>query len=228
MKRVLVALVGLVACASTAPPPTHAVRIQHRESGGRAQHVELPFGQGQNGSLVLLALLERAEAAGAAYVTDLALHLVFKRMGVPVECTQRVLLGGELQPPAVSDFDAQTVTFTANERELSCKTVRRAVDAKKKQHLDRFDVDVGEPIDRVPEDRVVEFESRDECTLVPVTRSVTRYDYQQRLGFVPPQWPYFASRYADTPLRASPPVCKTIDPGAEPKHRLTATVVFNR
>jgi hypothetical protein len=221
-------LVVLAACASSAPVPKHTVKIQPRETGGRALEVELPFGQAQNGSVVVLALLDRAEAAGAMYVSDLALHLVFKRMGVPVECTQRVLLGDEQPAAAPSLFDAQIVTFTANERELSCKTVQHAIDATKKRHADRFDVDVGSPIENVPEDSVVEFRSRDECALVPITRSVSRYDYQQKLGFVPPQWPYFASRYASVPLRAAPPVCKAIDLGAQPTHRLTATVVFAR
>jgi hypothetical protein len=227
MTRAL-AIMVVAACASTAPAPVHTLKIRERDATGRAAQVALPFGQAQNGSLVVLALLQRAEAAGAAYVSDLELHLVFKRFGVPVECTQRVLLGDEQPAAAASDFDAQTVSFTANERELACTPVRHAVDATKARHADRFDVDIGDRIDKVPEDSVIAWQTTDDCKLVPVTRAVTRYDYEQKLGFVPPAWPYFASRYADAPLRTSPPVCKTIDPGAQPTHRLTATVVFAR
>ena len=227
MSRAVIAIM-LGACAASTTVPPHAMKIREREDGGRALQVELPFGQAQNGSIVVLALLERAEAAGAAYVSDLELHLVFKRMGVPVECTRRVLLGDDRAVPLQSDFDAQPVSFTATERELSCKPVHHAVNGKKPRYQDRFDPDIGALIEKVPEDSVVMFETRDECTLVPVTRPVTRYDYEQKLGFVPPEWQYLTSRYAETPLRASAPVCKAIDPGVEPKHRLTATVVFRR
>jgi hypothetical protein len=230
MRAVLVAIALLACGPKTAikKPLPAGIKIQRSPSGtGRVVPVELPFGQDQNGGLVLLALLRHAETAGAVSISDLQVHLVFKRFGVPIECTQRVLVGDEVEVIDPSDFDTKTVSFTATEQELTCTQVPHAVDTIKPEHASKYDATAGRLRDKVPEDRTVAFVYLDRCELRPVTRAVTRYDYQVKLGFVPPSWDYFAARYADARLRESQPICKTIDPDVTPLvHRLTARIGF--
>ncbi len=253
MKRVLAAL-ALGAC-STLPPaveprPGIEVRIvPHDELVTRTATrapIELPFGQSQNGTELVTALLQRARAAGATYVGDLAFHMVFKWRGSFVECETTINFGDvpSTPPPSaapvapqddeysteVQSFQPHEVTLVANERDLKCKQVAVVREELKRRYESRFEVEVARKSDEIPVDTVMTSEQVEECSPERVNRRVERYDYQVRLDYVPPDWTYLATTYAaGTRLSESPPLCYAIDAsslGAHPVHRLTATLGF--
>jgi hypothetical protein len=253
--KLAIAVVVLGGCTTShvvAPSPTHEVRIVRRADVAReetkAVPLELPFGQGQNGSVLVLALLQQATEAGAAYVTDLTFHMVFKRRGVIVECETKAVFRDDpllVEKPAVAtssapaseystdvtSFEPHAVSFTASEPELGCKQVAVAVTEVVPDHASLYDVDIPRIITKVPVEVVDHLERRDACELAQVTRAVTRYDFQKSLAYVPPRWSYIAARFADEPLVETAPLCYAIDPaqlGAQPVHRLSATLVYHR
>jgi hypothetical protein len=259
MKRMLAAVAVATAC-STAPPPPPAeprpgldVRIvPHDELVTRTATrtpIELAFGQSQNGTELVTALLQRARDAGATYVGDLAFHMVFKWRGSFVECETKLRVGGEATAPApapppapaadddssdgysteVTSFQPHEVSFDANERELACKQVAIAQETEKRRYDSRVDAQVSRKSDQIPVDLAITTVNVDDCRSEQVQRRVERYDYQVRLAYVPPDWRYLGAAYASGALRESPPLCYAIDPSAlgdRPVHRLTATLGF--
>jgi hypothetical protein len=189
-------------------------------------------------------LLERAQRSGATYVADLAFHLVFRRRGVIVECETRAVFGDDPAlrplPPAppepegtyateVTSYEPAAHAFTNTERELACARVPVQVIENVPRYQSTYDVDVARILDEVPIDHESVIKAEERCELHDVTRTVTRYDYQQKLAYVPPSWAYIAARYAGEPLRETAPTCYAVDPGTlgpHPTHRLTATLVF--
>jgi hypothetical protein len=259
MTRTFALMLSLSACTSAVPAVTTELKpgidvrlSRHTDLVARTQQqqpIELPFGQGQNGTELVVALMQRARAAGATAVGDLAFHMVFKRRGAYIECETKVLFGDELQrelaaapPPApaaapdpdgyatdVSSFQPHEVSFVANEQELRCKQVAVEDRDVQRRYDSRFDAEVGRQSDSIPLDTTMHAEQREACAPEHVTRNVTRFDYQAKLAYVPPDWSYLAPTYAHEPIFESPPQCFAVDAaelGDHPTHRLTATIGF--
>jgi hypothetical protein len=249
---ITIALAGCTGGHAVAPsPPNAEVRIVRHADAihgevTKIEPLEVPFGQGQNGSELVLGLLHEAQEAGATYVTDLTFHMVFKRRGVVVECETNAVfrddpalrpgsIASSPEPAAeystdVANLEPHAVSFTAVEPELGCKKVAVAVSEDVPRYANLYDVDIPRIIDTVPVDHVVHLAWHDACELKQVKRPVTRFDYQARLAYVPPRWNYIGARYAGEPLIETPPLCDAVDPatlGPHPVHRLTATLVFH-
>ncbi len=256
MKRSIAIAVAISAChapaPATEPRPGLDVRLaRHAELALRTntrEPIELPFGQGQNGTELVVALMQQARAVGATYVGDLAFHMVFKRRGAMIECETRVLFDDELAAerahvaPAVTaapepddystdvaSFQPHEVSFVATERELRCKQVAVTVATVERRYASRFDAEVAHQSDVIPLDDVMHSEAREACDPEQVTRNVTRFDFEAKLAYVPPDWTYLAPTYAHDHVVEAPPLCYAIDPAAlgdHPVHRLTATLGF--
>lgn len=256
MKRSIAIAVAISACHPPAPAieprPGLDVRLaRHAELALRTDTrapIELPFGQGQNGTELVIALIQQARAVGATYVGDLVFHLVFKRRGAFIECETRVLFDDELAAERarvapivtaspdpddysteVTSFEPHEVSFVATERELRCKQVAVTVAARERRYASRFDAEVGPPTDAIPLDDVMHSEAREACDPEQVTHAVTRFDFEAKLAYVPPDWTYLAPAYAHDHVVESPPLCYAVDAAAlgdQPVHRLTATLGF--
>ena len=252
MKRGLAAI-ALGACSALPPAveprPGLDVRIvPHDELVTRTATrapTDLPFGQSQNGTQLVTALMQRARDAGATYVGDLAFHMVFKWRGSFVECETKINFG-DVPPPVVApapaaqdadlystevrSFEPRQLTVVANERDLKCKQVAVMREERQRRYESLFDVVVARKSDEIPVDTVMTSEQVEQCSPERVNRRVERYDYQLRLDYVPPDWAYLGMTYAaGTRLSESPPLCYAVDAsalGAHPVHRLTATLGF--
>ncbi|HEX4453088.1 MAG TPA: hypothetical protein VH143_19585 [Kofleriaceae bacterium] len=256
MKRV-VAMLACGACSTASSPPPVAeprpgidVRIvPHDELMSRTtsqQPIELPFGQSQNGTELVVALLQRARVAGASYVGDVAFHMVFKWRGSFVECETKLGFGdapAPAPPPApaadadagdpysteVKSFEPHEIAFVANERDLECKQVAVTRETEQRRYASRFDGEVARKSDDIPIDTVMVSEHVEQCSPEHVQHQAVRYDYQMRLEYVPPDWRYLGATYAGGVVSESPPLCYAIDAsslGAQPTHRVTATFGF--
>ena len=255
MKRPVSIVILLAACGGSShpavsPEPSSVQIVGHDDAlrtTMQRQDVALPFGQCQNGNELVVALLEMARASGASTVSDLTLHLVFGRRGAIIECETKVVFAGDpaLAPPPepapasapgqaeysteVSSFVPHASTYTTTENDLHCAPVAVKIDEIKPHYATTYDVDVARIIDEMPIDTDARVVWKDSCDMRRVTRAVTRYDFQTKLHFVPPDWKAIAARYAGAPLFETAPICYAVDPGAlgaQPVHRLTATVGF--
>jgi hypothetical protein len=174
--------------------------------------------------------------------------MIFRRQGVAVECRTRVVFPGEtirkqgvlVVSSPVEDEDVYTTQVepikpTAfqvriTEPELRCRRVGQQVKKRVPRYTNPFDVEVararGGP---VPIDEEIEIEWHDECGMELITRDATRFDYQIKLGWVPPDWAYIARRWADFPLVETEPSCYRIEEARVAElaaHRVEATVYF--
>jgi hypothetical protein len=255
MKRA-VAMIVLGACSSSSPPPVTEPRpgidvriVPHDELVTRTtsqQPITVPFGQSQNGTELVVALLQRARAAGASYVGDVAFHMVFKWHGSFVECETKLGFGdapapAPPPPPVVAEasddaystevksFEPREIAFVAHERDLKCKQVAVTRETEQRRYASRFDGEVARKSDDIPVDTVMVSEHVEQCAPEQIQREAVRYDYQMRLEYVPPDWRYLGATYAGGVVSESPPLCYAIDAsslGAQPSHRLTATLGF--
>jgi hypothetical protein len=209
----------------------------------------IPFGSPGNGTKLISDLLERLESRGAKYVSGLTFYMIFRRDGVAVECrTQAVFPGESIRKagvtistsPVDSDEDVYTTSVEPikpasfrvriTEPELRCRRVGKQVKKRVPRYDNPFDVEVarsrGGP---VPIDEVIDVEWHDECAMELITRDALRFDYQIRLGWVPPDWAYISGRWADFTLVETEPSCYRIDEEQVAQlaaHRVEATVYF--
>jgi hypothetical protein len=228
--------------------PDVRVRIVDARYGAqrstRSEPLLVPFGVNQNGSELVYVMLERATRAGAAYVGDLALTVTFRWRGDLVECRTPVMLagdprlgGGEAAGPEapgsaystqIDVFSPQPVEVDVTDRELTCTETPFAVMKRRRKHnlgrsAERRSAYDGDP-DQVETVHVVE--RRDVCRFETLSRRVTRYDYEVKLGFVPPRWEHFSERFADAAIVPGKPRCYLLaeaELGKLPEYRLTAT-----
>lgn len=242
------AAAGPAAAAGEGVQPDVKVRIVDARFGAEhsktAEPLLVPFGVNQNGTELVYVMLERATRAGAAYVGDLALIMTFKWRGDVVECRTPVLLEGDprlarAQPAAagapasaystdIDVFKPQPVEVEVTDRELVCKETPFAVMKKRRvakldrsaEHKSAYD---GDPA-KIETVNVIE--RRDVCKFETMSRKVTRFDYEVKLGFVPPQWEHFTARFADRKIVPGQPRCYLLaagELGKLPEYRLTAT-----
>jgi hypothetical protein len=214
------------------------------EHSKRAEPMVVPFGVNQNGTELVYVLLERASRAGAAFVGDLTVLMTFRWRGEVVECRTPVMFDGDRRldraPPAVTEtpasayrtdidlFKPQPIETMVNDRELVCAPRSVAVykrrriynTARSAEHARSYDADSSDI------ETVQELERRMVCAFETITRRTTRFDYELKLGFVPPDWAHFAATYADGKLVAGQPRCYRLaaeELGKQPAYRLTAT-----
>jgi hypothetical protein len=221
-------------------------------SKGR-DNMTVPFGVNQNGTELVYVLLDQAARAGAAFVADMAITVTFRWGGQPIECRTRVVFDGDpllarkdevaagpVVPKNVAPrygteidvFEPQKVQFVADDKELDCKLVagqrlrkvQRAGGARSGETAR-----LGDPAadDTTTEAEVVQ---REECNRTQVKREAERWDYEVKLGFVPPNWAHLAQRFAEgETLVPARPQCYAIaetELGKEPIYRLTATAYY--
>jgi hypothetical protein len=243
---------GFVAPAGT------AVRIvteaYGREHAARANPVLVPFGVNQNGTELILIALDQAAQRGAAFLGDLQVIVTFRWSGTAIECRSPVAFAGDAvaaPPPApaaepagaytteVEKFRPRRVSVTATETELACRPEKEmVVRARPLPAPDLLSAENGRRVERAhrPDgigvhdvEREVLLEEHDRCVKERVTRAAERYDYEVRLGFVPPDWTFLSSRYADGKLVQGEPVCYRIadaEVGKLPEYRLAATAYY--
>ena len=176
------------------------------EHSKRAEPMVVPFGVNQNGTELVYVLLERASRAGAAFVGDLTVLMTFRWRGEVVECRTPVLFDGDRRldraAPAVTAtpasaystdidvFKPQPIETMVNDRELVCAPRSVAVKKRRRvhntargaEHARSYDADSSEI------ETVQELERRLVCAFETITRRTTRFDYELKLGFVPPDW----------------------------------------
>ncbi len=132
-------------------------------------------------------------------------------------------------------FRPRRIAFTATEKDLFCaEGTQQIVTTVRASNSTNTFAENGRRMDRAPGsrtkvERVIGTERRDRCQIKDVTRPAERYDYEIKLGFVPPNWEYISSRYADRKLVQGAPSCYRIEDAELAKgaiYRLTAMAYY--
>ena len=236
----------LLACVSArsagplghAPPHVPKIRIieggQARERGLKGRTFELPFGDNQDGTKLVLDFLDEAHRAGATHVSDIRIVLV-TRGARPRRCSTRLLpfakrhdykvphvIPGRTEQRSVM----RPVTQTVTEYQQQCRMVSHPVTRTVTNYQYQYDY-ASRSSRSVPVTRTVtSYEYRNECHSVPVTRTVTRYEHQLETRYIPPQLTYIAAHFTDFDLIESRPECEpAADPGdVKLLHRITGLI----
>jgi hypothetical protein len=186
----LVVPVVVAACASRVWRPV-VVRELHDPA---AREVRLAFGDGQNGTEIVLAMLEQAKAARVSAISDFALQVG--------SCTRSIESDG--QPVAATRIDPVSdaprpddlIVMRAQETRYLCTRVVRPAPSTSGAGDVR-----GQP--NLPQAQSVESKR---CRLLPVDHVVMRHRTDLDHRFVPPDWAEVAKQ-AGVQLRFGPMRC---------------------
>ncbi len=229
-------------------PPLRFVDAAYgREHSRKAEELVVPFGVKQNGTELLLVAVQEAEDQGAAFLGDLELIMTFKWNGTPVACSSRVVFADDplvrerssvptpaadpnLYTTEIDEYQPRRIALHVDEEELFCKTGHRMIARDVSVGFHRFDASERILMDRRGSGTTVEremvAETVDSCEKRRVRRDTVRYDYEVKLGFVPPDWAYLSKRLAgDRQLVQTPPSCYRIEEAeltTAPAYRLVA------
>ncbi len=218
----------------------------------REESIEVPFGQRESGTRLVLALMQLAQARGATFVSDLEFLQVFNYKDQLVECSTR--LASADAPAALALEQASAVSSPStgempnystsvepprpamvkvrmSEDVVKCKTIWQsyivwAPDIK----VDRNDVELARSISGpIPHHWDLVMGHKDQCAMVHVTHDVERWDFQVKLEWTPPDWPLITKRWSTEPLSDGEPRCyrtTSAHVGTPPRHRMRARLFY--
>jgi hypothetical protein len=218
----------------------------------REEKLEIGFGQRENGTRLVFALMEYAQQKGAAWVGGVEFLQVFKYKGQLVECATPLTRPGEEKtrtkpqtPAAIPEIgpDGQPIYSTAVQppepQKLGATVKEDVVRCEKRGEIwiryepithDRHDAEHARLIvGPIPVEKKVDTQWRDECKTVRETRHVTRWDFQIKLEWQPPDWELISPQWADETLIDGKPTCYAISAaelGNPPRHRLRARLFY--
>jgi hypothetical protein len=197
--------------AAPPPAPPELAIISAQAAAQRAlegHDVRTPFGEGQDGTKLLLDFLADARARGAESAGDVKLYFATSLSGQAGECRIVVQPEGALTPvevPArtVPESELRPVQRLVTEHEYRCQMVPRPATRTVTEYQNRCQM-VSRPVTRmettyttqydfsshssrsVPQMRsVTHYEMHNECRMEPVMRSVSETHLQQECRMEP-------------------------------------------
>ncbi|AKQ66107.1 hypothetical protein A176_003019 [Myxococcus hansupus] len=193
-----------------------------------AWSISMPFEQGQDGTELVLALLDRAEASGARYVSDVQVVFMTKQDGQPLECTTRLVPESEFietqEVPSEQEVDPKAPTalkgFTFSALEFGCDAVASSRLIRQRRSL---------PSSVPPAQETQAAASRpsrsgNSCAYTRVEHALTRYAFQEDVGYVPPI-PYLIQQARPAmALEEAHAVCVPASPHGPTNNRIEAVV----
>lgn len=252
---VVVLAASFAACQtkSTLPSPRVGLRITNpevaRQHSRHSQHLDLPFllpEHGVNGTGVLLAYLQRLQAYGVAYATDVSYALQMTYGGKAVECVSKIAVddGTRAAAPAAAPEEAEgeaeyttrikpwrprTTTAWVVDRDMVCKQHAQQVASDQPVYDTTFNAELAHSMfARTMPTEGTQIVFYDACEYQPSRRFVQRYEHFVVARFSPPDLAMVARSYADFPLVAEPPLCHEIKlaPGQALRQHIEADVHF--
>jgi hypothetical protein len=238
--------------------PTRLVadaRAAH-EHALREERIEVPFGQRESGTRLVLALMNLARARGAMWVSDLEFLQVLRWKGELIECSTRIAPAAAAPPappvpaapaaaPVSDDGDApptyttsvsaprpERVTVTLGEDIVRCEQHgQHYIVENEPIYPDANDVEVPHLIGgAMPVERwAMHIAWSTHCHMEHVVHEVSRWDFQVKLEWTPPDWALIGKEWTDEPLADAPPRCyrtSVKEIGEPPRHRMRARLYY--
>lgn len=200
-----------------------------RQTGLEPWAISMPFGKDQDGTELVLKFMERAEASGARFVSDMQVVFMAEEDGQPLECRTRLVPEGTAKDiqkgmrtaEAGSQQPALTlVQRTVSRPEFTCADqvlVRPPADGYVEIHTQRGTVargqgqSAGSPFNRVTR-----------CGYQPVTRLLTRFAFEDAVNYVPPQLTRVREARPELRIEETDAECLPRDPSAPAGNRIEA------
>jgi hypothetical protein len=241
--RASLLLVALLLAAGSVAAPQARARDEATAitviTPGQAQAASLQgrpfamaFGDGENGTDLMLRFLRAARAQGASFMSDIEIHLVTRSQQRGWQhCVTHVTPGGA--PPARyrAGRVAERVARTVTEYEVHCRMVMRPRTRTETHYESQYDVTSNSHQTRPVTRTYTEMASEQECQSEPVTRTVMRYEHQLESRYVPPQWRTELRWMSEWALDETPPLCTSLSTdvrgGARP-HFIRAMIYAQR
>lgn len=237
MCRLSVALLLLCvsACARTAVtrsglPVSVASADLAKTLGYTPWTLSMPFGESEDGSALVLRFLDQAEMSGARYVSDLQVVFMADDAGSEWECRSRLMPRGNLstqrrQAPSVATADVpaplQRISRVEVDTVVTCDEL-----AGEAVHLRSG----SNRLPNLPQPRVLSHRvslgpvrsSGAHCHPVPVKRVVTRYAFEDAVGFAPLRAERLVAARPNLKLGEAEAECVPRDPLSPLGHRIEA------
>jgi len=220
----------------------------------REEIIEVPFGQRESGTRLVLALMNLARGRGAAWVSDLEFLHVFKYKGELVECSTHLALadqpaaepeeatpqvpgataGGDSEMPVYSSSIGaprpEKLNVRVSEDVVSCSKEGHSYLGVDQKYVNTYDVEVPHLVRRqMPMEQTIKVAWTDHCRMQHVTHDVQRWDFQVKLEWTPPDWSLISQNWSVEPLSDGMPRCyrtTTALIGDPPRHRMRARLYY--
>ncbi len=234
MRRSSLALLLLLssACASgparrSGPGVLLAPAELARQTGLEPWAISMPFPKDQDGTELVLKFMERAEASGAQFVSDVQVVFMAEEQGQPLECHTRLV-------PEGTKRDTQKGLRTAKADTRSALTlVSRPVTQMQlgcvSQQVQRMQTEAY--TDAYPTAATTRSRARTQghpfsevtqCGYHPVTRELTRYAFEDAVNYVPPQLTRVRELRPELRLEETTAECLPRAPSAPAVNRIEA------
>jgi hypothetical protein len=180
----------------------------------------MAFARGENGTALMVRFLRAARAQGAAYLSDIEIHIIGNEDGVAQDCVTRVVPAdhGSNQSQTVVEPGRyemhqvmKPVTQMVTEYEYRCHSEMRPYTHTETTYEYSYDYASHTSQSRPVSRTVTDYRSEQECHSEPVTRMVTRYEYQMESEYVPAQWHTELRWVSDWDLDETPPTCAPLE-----------------
>jgi len=246
----------VIACGDRPPALAPTARIglrlttpaQASRLSTRTRAIDMPFlltTNGVNGTALVIGFLQRLEAGGVAYVSDLSYALQLTYNGKRIECVSKLTVDDGRPRPAPAptpDDDTAEADYTTTikpwtprstdtwvvDRDMVCKQHAQEVADSQPEYDNLYNAEIsGNQLNRYhgvmpfANSKVVFY---DECTFEPAKRFVHRYEHFVASKFTPPDPAALERQYAEGRVIAEAPLCHEIagPTGAPMRQHLTA------
>jgi hypothetical protein len=198
-----------------------------RQTGLEPWAISMPFAKDQDGTELVLKFLERAEASGAQFVSDVQVVFMTEEDGQPLECRTRLVPEGTkrdtqkgLRTASADARPALTmVTRPVTQLQLTCV----AQQVQRLQTQSYMDAYLTAPTIRSnARTGGHPFGNVTQCGHHPVTRMLTRYAFEDAVGYVPPELPRVQKVRPELRLEETDAECLPRAPFAPAVNRIEA------
>lgn len=202
-----------------------------RQTGLEPWAISMPFGKDQDGTELVLKFMERAEASGARFVSDVQVVFMAEAEGQPLECRTRLVPEGTARDAQRGLRTAETGTtspaLTWVQRPMSRPEFTCMDQAGARVATGTYQ-DVGGRPGRVPSrgqgpvQRGGTLNSVTLCGYHPVTRMLTRYAFEDAINYMPPQVSRIREVRPELRLEETDAECLPREPRAPAVNRIEA------
>ncbi|NMO19494.1 hypothetical protein HPC49_48280 [Pyxidicoccus fallax] len=191
--------------------------------------ISMPFGKDQDGTELVLQFMERAEASGAHFVSDVQVVFMAEENGQPLECRTRLVPEGTAR-----DIQRGMRTAESGSRSPALTLVQRPVSRPEYTCMSQQGARVatGTYVDTGVERGLVPSRGQGGgrgllnavtlCGYQPVTRMLTRYAFEDTVNYVPPQLPRVREARPELRIEETDAECLPREPHAPAVNRIEA------
>ncbi|GHG77378.1 hypothetical protein [Comamonas sp. JC664] len=193
-----------------------------------AWSISIPFEKDQDGTDLVLALLERAEASGARYVSELRVVFITQQNGHPLECSTKLVPESELDASQATPSEPETdpsspmalKPYTFSALEFGCDAVASSRLIRQRRSLPSS----VPPVQETQAAAARPSRSGNACAYSRVEHALSRYAFQEDVNYVPPITYRIQQTRPDLPLAEADAECVPASPHAPANNRIEAVI----